>query len=503
MITSHFLHLRASLLFFIALLFVPAISFAAPEKVYRFYSQEYSSHFYTKNSSEKDSLIESDENWCYEGVAYLSDDSATSTTPLYRFYSPTYKSHFFTINPGERDALIKNDPNWNYEGAVYDVSTVSETSNAPLHRFYSPVYRAHFFTLSEQEKNAIIANDTNWVYEGIAYYALPSPSETPETPCGRPEKISAAGPDIAVGLDEYKRDDIRDTPITIEGPTVSYNMIDRDDKVIATFGANTDVEVRYDSDGNLSVSADDQVFTLDKEVLFKPQYLRDYGAGVFSVTRPESSYTSFRGSIKIRYNNTHKRIWAINILPLETYIWGIGEITATGPEEYNKLMTTAFRTYGYWKLINSTAFAVEGFTVVDTPANQIYRGYEWEKRYPRIREAAEATRGQTVTYDGKVILLPFSSWSDGKTRHYLDGHWSGSCNTSPSENVSSIFPYLIGVDDSWGKHPSLETCALAGGGNHMVGISANGALNLADDEDWGWSRILSHYITDITTTLQY
>jgi len=41
------------------------------------------------------------------------------------------------------------------------------------------------------------------------------------------------------------------------------------------------------------------------------------------------------------------------------------------------------------------------------------------------------------------------------------------------------------------------------GGNHMVGISANGALNLAGDEDWNADQIFEHYITGGTLTQQY
>ncbi len=471
------------------------------EKVYRFYSEKFRSHFYTNNEAEKNTLINDDTNWCYEGVAYALPKDKSDTRPLFRFYSKKFQSHFYTTATAEKNALIANDPNWTYEGVAYHVPK-SNDGKSPIYRFYSKNYNAHFYTMSQNEKDSLIANDPNWQFEGIAFYTDKNPTEAPETPCGRPQPIGEVGPDIAIGLDEYTKDDIREDPITLSA-NKTINLINKDEKIIATIGKDLEIEIYYDGDQKLKVAYDDNEFLVEKEILLEAQSQNDDNTLIFDISRQNSSYKKFRHSMKIRYNNTHKRIWTINILPMELYIWGIGEITATGPEEYNKLMTVAFRTYGYWKLLNSTAYAVQGFNVVGTPANQIYRGYSWEKDHPRIREAAEQTQGLTVTYKDKVILLPFSSWTDGKTRNYLDGHWNNSCDTDPQEKVSSTFPYLIGVSDTWGKHPSSSTCELASTGNHMVGISAHGALNVAADKNWEWDRILNHYITDSSTTKQY
>ncbi len=490
---------------FVMMLFLPFTSIAQSDpaqntKVYRFYSDNYRAHFYTNSQEERDLLIDTNPNWCYEGIAYYTPTQKTDTKPLFRFYSPVYKSHFFTISSQEKDFLIQNDSNWNYEGIAYNVSTSSE-GNLPLHRFYSPVFNAHFFTTSEQEKAQLINNDANWNYEGIAFYATSGPLELPETVCGRPIPVGEVGPDISVGLDEYERDDIREDPIVLSA-TKAFNAIDSNGRILGSVKPKDEINIYYDGDSMLKLVIGESETLVDREIFFRAQAAEDDYNIIFTVSRPDSIYDEFRHSMKIRYTKSVRRIWTINTLPLELYVWGIGEITATGPEEYNKLMTTAFRTYGYWKLLNSTTFAAQGFTVVATPANQIYGGYKWEKDHPRIREAATQTRGKVVTYDNKVILLPFSSWTDGNTRHYLDGHWGSNCKTDPKKEISSAFPYLIGVDDSQGKHPSSDTCALAAGGNHMVGISANGALNRAKQDD-KWDDILKHYITDIDLQAQY
>jgi len=490
-----------AIIFFMALLF-PLGAFAQSDsaKVYRFYSDSYRSHFYTNSLRERDTLIDTNPNWCYEGIAYLTPTDTDMVTPLHRFYSPTYKSHFFTISPQEKDFLIQNDGNWNYEGIAYNVSTNS-SGNLPLYRFYSPVFKAHFFTISEAEKKQLITNDANWNYEGIAFYASPGPREIPETPCGRPIPVGAVGPDISVGLDTYERDDIREDPITLSA-THAFNALDTDGSILGTIKKSDTAKVFYDGDSMLKLVIGDSEKLVEREIYFESLSSQDDNAIIFTISRPNSDYDEFRHSMRVRYTKSVKRIWTINTLPLELYVWGIGEITATGPKQYNKLMATAFRTYGYWKLQNSTTYAAQGFTVVATPANQIYSGYKWEQQYPRIREVAMETQGKVVTYDNEVILLPFSSWTDGKTRHYLDGHWGSKCNKDPKQKVSSVFPYLVGVDDSQGEHPSSSTCELAAGGNHMVGISANGALKRAKDDD-NWDDILQHYITDSDVTTIY
>jgi hypothetical protein len=480
---------------------------AGNSPVYRFYSEAYKSHFYTASDEEMGAIIDNDDNWCYEGAAYYlpEDVPVAETRALYRFYSSEYKSHFYTASESEKKQIIEKDLNWRYEGIAFRIGTKSSSAR-PLFRFYSPVFRSHFYTISELEKQGLIDNDPNWQYEGIAYYANTGPALRPETLCARPLPVGALGPDVSVGLDEYERDDVREDGVTVTSTNVPFNILDRDSKVIASLASGTEVEVRYDEDGFLLVDWLDSSSRHDKEVFFVAQQEADEDKAVFAASRKDGlddQYDQFRGSMKLRYSKSTRRVWLINTLPLEHYVWGIGEITATGPVQYNELMTMAFRTYAYWKIVNSTKFLAQGFTVLATPANQIYRGYLWEQKYPRIREAALTTRGQIATYDGSVILLPFSSWTDGKTRHYTDGHWSGNCVEDPRNSVSEIFPYLISVDDSWGKHPTSDTCALAAGGNHMVGISANGALKLADDEGWDAQKIYRHYITGGILTQQY
>jgi SpoIID/LytB domain protein len=176
---------------------------------------------------------------------------------------------------------------------------------------------------------------------------------------------------------------------------------------------------------------------------------------------------------------------------MEQYVWGMGETTGTGPKEHTKVMTTMFRTYGYWYTQYATKYLTYGFRIKSDSGSQIYRGYDWEVKYPKIKEMAEATRAKMVFYDKEVALTPYSSWTDGKTRSFKE-RWG-----------SSDYPWCQSVKDPYGKHPSMSTKELEAAGNHMVGLSAHGSLELADDHNWKYDKILHYYYDDVDIKTVY
>jgi hypothetical protein len=456
--------------------------------------------------------------WRYEGIAYSVPYNSEETRPIYRFYSPSHKAHFFTMSPSEKDKIIStySSNEWRYEGIAFYVPINSE-GNRPVYRFYSSRYRTHFFTTSSSEKDKIIATypETEWRYEGIAYYV-------PTTDSGnRPlyrfyNKVNKAhffttsesekdrllipllGPEISIGLWSYSKSETQDDPIRIESENYSYKIKNEQGRVYATVPNDAVTKIKYESDGNLRIynSIDDII--VNKEVIFEAADSSKKNSIIFNVHKPESSYDKYRTKIRVRYSDTSKKIWTINELPLEQYSWGMGEITGTGPMEYNKLMTTMYKTYGYWKILHSTAYATEGFKVDATPGNQIYKGYEWEEAYPRIKQGAEATQGEIIKHDGDIALTPYSSWTDGRTRSFEE-RWG-----------SKLYPWCQSVSDPYGDYNGdywdnsyKSTSELVSGGNHMVGISAHGALTLAYDKDWDWQRIAKYYLDDISISSEY
>jgi hypothetical protein len=91
--------------------------------VYRFWSETYTSHFYTIKETEKNKLINSFSNvWTYEGVAfyaYAPNHAPADFSPVFRFLKSD-GSHFYTINPAEKDKLITQFPNiYTFEGIAF------------------------------------------------------------------------------------------------------------------------------------------------------------------------------------------------------------------------------------------------------------------------------------------------------------------------------------------------------------------------------------------------
>ncbi len=157
-------------------------SVTTPTPVYRFWSAVWQRHFYTIKESEKNKLIEkySDVWTDFEGVAYYAFAGATDpiAVPVYRFWSAQLRTHFYTMSETERDKLRNQYPDvWQYEGpAFYTYSKdVHPMGTSAVYRFWSG--SAHFYTIDPAEYDKLRRDFVAvWTYELIAWYAYPRPS---------------------------------------------------------------------------------------------------------------------------------------------------------------------------------------------------------------------------------------------------------------------------------------------------------------------------------------
>lgn len=308
----------------------------------------------------------------------------------------------------------------------------------------------------------------------------------------------ALGPEISVGLIGYTTSELKNSYFRIRA-NKDYDIKNSAGAVIAQIPAGTYTKVKYISNGVLQVYESITATDLTNAVYFEATD-SDNSDMVFDINNPGSSYDQYRGKIKLSYYDSPEadgdRIWAINILPLEQYVWGMGEIIGDGDADHNRVMTAVFRTYGYWKIKFSTKYAAQGFKVTATASSQIYYGYDWETAHPSIKQAAQDTQGKIIMYlnsneTNEVTLTPYSSWTDGQTRSFEE-RWG-----------SKNYPWCQSVSDSYGKHPTKSTETLENEGNHMVGLSAHGSINLAANHGWDWERILNHYFTRINIHKAY
>jgi len=151
---------------------------------------------------------------------------------------------------------------------------------------------------------------------------------------------------------------------------------------------------------------------------------------------------NYRGFFELRRYKTSD-MTVINILPLEEYLYGVvpSEMSPEWPMEALKAQALAARNYA---VANIGKHGLYGFDVCATTHCQVYLGYD--KEDPRSNQAINQTKGQFVTYNGKLISTFFHAHSGGYTEN--------------SENVYvSPAPYYKGVPDpfSLGYNPSHDS----------------------------------------------
>lgn len=124
-------------------------------------------------------------------------------------------------------------------------------------------------------------------------------------------------------------------------------------------------------------------------------------------------------------------------IELETYLEGVvgSEMPASYELEALKAQSVAARTFVMQR----------GMEVDDTTQTQVYHddeqlhqiwGNQYESYHQKVKKAIQETKGEVMTYDGKLISAVFFSISCGKTAN-AEEYWT------------SKTPYLRSVDSSW------------------------------------------------------
>ena len=111
----------------------------------------------------------------------------------------------------------------------------------------------------------------------------------------------------------------------------------------------------------------------------------------------------YRGNLEIIVKNN--KITVINVVSLEDYLYGVlpGEMSPSWPLESLKAQAVAARSYG---MATKGKHSKEGFDVCTTTDCQVYGGVDVEQK--STNRAVDETRGEVLTYDGKVITAFFN-----------------------------------------------------------------------------------------------
>lgn len=157
--------------------------------------------------------------------------------------------------------------------------------------------------------------------------------------------------------------------------------------------------------------------------------LRDleFGRGYFFARQEDRQV---RGDLEFLIRSEGMTV--VNSLDIESYLLAVvpSEMYASMEMEALKAQAIAARTY---TLRFQGRYSDRGFDVLGSVASAAYRGVDWE--HSRTTEAVLSTRGQVLTYQGRLVDALYHSNAGGFTASSADV-WGG---TAP--------PYLRGVPE--------------------------------------------------------
>ncbi len=190
---------------------------------------------------------------------------------------------------------------------------------------------------------------------------------------------------------------------------------------------------------------------------------------------PSLNDNKFRGTLEVRRSSANGKTYAINHVKLEHFVKGVAEASNGDNAEYYKALAIAVRTYTEYQRSIGGKHSQHGFDVQNT--DLVYKGYNLEKRNTDFVAAANATAGKFVTYNGSIVVTPFFSQSDGRTRGFHEAFGG------------PVKPWLVSVNVPEDNGKSLL--------GHGVGLSASGARAKAAAGK-KYSQILKAFYTGIT-----
>jgi len=184
--------------------------------------------------------------------------------------------------------------------------------------------------------------------------------------------------------------------------------------------------------------------------------LRAAGNGTIAI----AGYGTYRGALEtVPTESQAGSLNVVNALAVDAYVKGVipNESPPSWPMAELKAQAVASRSFAL-----TAGVGGNGFDLYADTRSQVYKGLESE--YTSSNEAAEQTRGQVLTYNGKIAETLFSACSGGHT-----------------ESIQNVFggpaiPYLQGVPDPYDYYCPLHEWTLKFSGPE-ISAKLGGYLN--------------------------
>lgn len=275
---------------------------------------------------------------------------------------------------------------------------------------------------------------------------------------------------------------IAKTAITL---SENYHVI-VDNKQVGQVGSNSKIAVSQWSNAQVGIQFGEKSVTektaTGKVIRLEPVN-KSSDTNIFTLVdyenRPawnlELNDNQFRGAAEFRIDN--EKLIAINELKLGKYLHGLAEVSNGSQPEMIKTLLILARTYAaYYLDPTKEKFKGKPYDLDDSPdRTQKYLGYGFEKRSPNVAKQFSSVANLVVTYNDKIVITPYFSRSDGRTKAAKDvWGWTDT-------------PWLISVDDS--HCPEAKPGKQAG---HGVGLSGCGANVLAKNGKT-YQEIIEYY----------
>jgi stage II sporulation protein D len=131
----------------------------------------------------------------------------------------------------------------------------------------------------------------------------------------------------------------------------------------------------------------------------------------------------YRGRLELVLR-TDGSIGVVDALSFSNYLRGLAEVPPSWPVEALKAQIIAARSYALQSLrATQSSASSRGYDICSTDACQVYRGASIELGAfgERWVQAVQSTRGEVLTYNGRVLPAYYFSTSTGRTRSSFPG----------------------------------------------------------------------------------
>lgn len=203
-------------------------------------------------------------------------------------------------------------------------------------------------------------------------------------------------------------------------------------------------------------------------------------------------------------------LYVVNELPLEEYVKGVvsGEVGKTWDAEALKAQAVISRTYVLMQKAGGGNGALP-YDVTSSVLHQVFKGGDIPET---IAQAVRDTKGEVLTYEGKVIVAYFHSTSGGMTEDAAEVFGKGYPYLKPVETNSELSPYFLwqkkitakDMEKAAGvrnlKDISIDSYTASGRVRDFLFVNGSGSTKVAAKtlrQSLGWEKLPSTFVTSI------